>query len=196
MLRNRKRSRNQTLITTLLLFAGLLTVTGVLSMLPRETKNVEEQKTESAAEEVFLEIQIQEDAVSVFRSFAPPLQGIVTSAYGYRQDPFSGNVSFHKGVDIAVPEGTEVAAAENGTVKRAAYNGIGGNFIIVSHENGTESYYGHLQTRIVSEGDLVAKGDIIGLSGKTGRVTGPHLHFQLTYHDRTVDPQRYLNLSR
>ena len=196
MRRNRSIFQNQSSITARFLIAAILTLTGIISMIPRERETVEEQKSESTAEEAFLEISFQENAISVFSSFAPPLQGTVTSSYGYRQDPFSGNVSFHKGIDIAVPEGTEVKASEDGTVKQAAYNSIGGNFIIVSHKNGTESYYGHLQPRLVSAGDPVKKGDVIGLSGKTGRVTGPHLHFQLTYKERTVDPLRYLDVSR
>jgi murein DD-endopeptidase MepM/ murein hydrolase activator NlpD len=98
-------------------------------------------------------------------------------------------------VDIAVPAGTEVRAAAGGTVTASTYGSVGGNYVIITHENGTQSYYGHLQTRTVSKGDSVERGQIIGLSGATGKVTGAHLHFQLTYNDRTVDPQKYVDLT-
>lgn len=183
-------------VFTLLLFSATVAVTGMVGLIPAaEAAEEPTVKTEEpvTAEEVFA-ILPEEETVTVFSGFEAPLTGTVSSPYGYRSDPFSGVTSYHKGVDVAVPEGTEVKATERGTVTSSAYNSIGGNYIVIDHGNGTTSYYGHLQTRTVSVGDTVEKGEIIGLSGETGKVTGPHLHFQLTYQERTVDPQKYIDL--
>lgn len=192
----RTQQLKQAAVMTLLLFAAMVAVTGIAGLIPLEQNTEPAVKTEepAGAQEVFA-ILPQEETTTVFAGFEAPLQGVITSAYGYRNDPFSGNVSYHKGVDVAVPSGTEVRAVANGTVTASAYNSIGGNYVILTHENGTQSYYGHLQTRTVAKGDTVQQGDIIGLSGATGKVTGPHLHFQLSYNERTVDPQKYLDLA-
>ncbi len=194
-----KRMRQLTRITvfTLLLFGMTVAVTGIVGLIPEAPAEEEPAvKTEEsfAAQEVF-SVLPEEETVTVFTEFEAPLKGTVSSAYGYRKDPFSGDTGYHKGVDVAVPKGTEVKAAQGGLVSASAYNGIGGNYIVIDHGNGTSSYYGHLQTRTVSVGDTVEQGEIIGLSGDTGRVTGPHLHFQLTYNERTVDPQKYIDLA-
>ena len=193
-----KRSRQLKEATgiSLLLFCAMIAVTGIASLIPPQPEDTPSEETEILLkEDSILVIAPQEETATVFAEFDPPLQGVITSAYGYRNDPFSGNISYHKGVDVAVPEGTEVRAASGGTVTASAYNSVGGNYVKITHDNGTESYYGHLQTRIVAKGDTVERGDVIGLSGSTGKVTGPHLHFQLSYNERTVDPQKYLDLA-
>lgn len=190
----------QTAQAFLLLTAGMLAILGMAGLINRE--QAEEQTAESPAfeidaplsEEVF-SVLPEEISTEVFAGFQAPLTGKITSRYGYRSDPFTGETKYHRGVDIAVPAGTEVRAAAGGTVTVSAYGSVGGNYVIIAHENGTQSYYGHLQTRTVSKGDFVKQGQIIGLSGATGKVTGAHLHFQLTYRDRTVDPQKYVDLT-
>lgn len=187
----------QSAIVTLLLFAVTMSISGIVGLIPKTdgTKTPTIKTEEPAfAEEVFA-ILPQEETVTVFANFTPPLTGTVSSAYGYRSDPFSGKIRYHKGVDVAVCEGTEVCATSGGTVKESSYNSIGGNYVVLDHGNGIESYYGHLQNRTVSVGDTVKQGEIIGLSGKTGKVTGAHLHFQLTYKERTVDPEKYIDLT-
>ncbi|MBQ4323086.1 MAG: M23 family metallopeptidase [Clostridia bacterium] len=193
---NLQPTKKEIITLTLILFAAMTACTGILGLIPTAAA-VETGRPETSfpvTEEVF-SVLPEESASTLFSAFLPPLQGKITSSYGYRTDPFSGETSFHRGVDIAVPSGSEVKASCGGTVKASAYSDIGGNYIILSHENGTESYYGHLQKRIVAKGDTVEQGQIIGLSGATGKVTGAHLHFQLTYNGRTVDPTRYLGLS-
>ena len=102
----------------------------------------------------------------------------------------------HSGVDLAVAEGTPVYAADNGKVIVAEDSGNGyGNYIILDHQNGLKTLYGHNSTLLVSVGDIVAKGDKIALSGNTGNSTGPHLHFEVHVGDEKVDPQQYLALA-
>lgn len=191
--------RKETAAGILFTLAAILAVSGILSLFPKQTPQTPEieetiQLTGQETAEVF-SIANTEAACDLFQNFIAPVSGPITSDYGYRSDPFSGETSYHRGVDIGVKKGTEVQAAEAGTVIASVYNSIGGNYVLLSHENGTQSYYGHLQTRLVSKGDTVAQGDVIGLSGDTGMVTGPHLHFQLTYNDRTVDPLRYIEIA-
>lgn len=190
----------QTAQAFLLLTAGMLAILGMTGLVNSE--KAAELTAEAPAfeidaplsEEVF-SVLPEEVASSVFSEFQAPLTGRISSRYGYRSDPFTGETKYHRGVDIAVPAGTEVRAAAGGTVTASTYGSAGGNYVIITHENGTQSYYGHLQTRTVSKGDSVERGQIIGLSGATGKVTGAHLHFQLTYNDRTVDPQKYVDLT-
>ena len=190
----------QTAQAFLLLTAGMLAILGMTGLVNSEKAaelTAEAPAFESDAplsEEVF-SVLPEEVASSVFSEFQAPLTGRISSRYGYRSDPFTGETKHHRGVDIAVPAGTEVRAAAGGTVTASTYGSVGGNYVIITHENGTQSYYGHLQTRTVSKGDSVERGQIIGLSGATGKVTGAHLHFQLTYNDRTVDPQKYVDLT-
>lgn len=102
----------------------------------------------------------------------------------------------HSGVDLAVAEGTPVYAADNGKVIVAEDSGNGyGNYIIIDHQNGFKTLYGHNSELLVSVGDIVAKGDKIALSGNTGNSTGPHLHFEIHVNDEKVDPQQYLALA-
>ncbi|WP_125116383.1 M23 family metallopeptidase [Agathobaculum sp. Marseille-P7918] len=102
----------------------------------------------------------------------------------------------HSGVDLAVDEGTPVYAADNGKVIVAEDSGNGyGNYIILDHQNGYKTLYGHNSELLVSVGDIVAKGDKIALSGNTGNSTGPHLHFEIHVGDEKVDPQQYVALA-
>ena len=123
--------------------------------------------------------------------FSVPLTSYTfTSAFKWRWG------RLHGGVDLAVGEGTPVYAADNGKVIVAEDSGNGyGNYIILDHQNGFKTLYGHNSELLVSVGDVVAKGDRIALSGNTGNSTGPHLHFEIQVNDEKVDPQQYLTLS-
>lgn len=102
----------------------------------------------------------------------------------------------HSGVDLAVAEGTPIYAADNGKVIVSEDSGNGyGKYIILDHQNGLKTLYGHNSELLVSVGDIVAKGDKIALSGNTGNSTGPHLHFEVHVNDEKVDPQQYLALA-
>ena len=101
----------------------------------------------------------------------------------------------HGGVDLAVPEGTPVYAADNGKVIVAGNLGDGyGNYIILDHQNGYKTLYAHNSELLVSVGDVVAQGEQIALSGNTGNSTGPHVHFEIQVNDEKVNPQQFVTL--
>jgi murein DD-endopeptidase MepM/ murein hydrolase activator NlpD len=118
--------------------------------------------------------------------FVWPVNGTINSSFGRR------GASFHDGVDIAAPEGTAIRAVERGEViysdKLRGY----GNIVIIRHPQGIASVYAHNESNLVREGQTVARGDVIGRVGSTGRVTGPHLHFEIRKNNAAQDPLRYL----
>lgn len=114
----------------------------------------------------------------------------VTSGFGYRS--LFGR-KFHYGMDVDLETGDEVVAAMNGRVRIARYSRGYGNFIIISHEGGMETLYGHLSELWVSEGMQVKSGDLIGLGGSTGQSTGSHLHFEVRIFGEQVDPAKIIN---
>lgn len=108
----------------------------------------------------------------------PVSGGILSSGFGSRQHPITGEDQEHAGLDIAAPEGTPVWAAAAGRVEFAGENGGYGNLVIVTHADGGQTYYGHLDEIAVGEGELVSSGQKLGTVGSTGTSTGPHLHFE------------------
>ncbi|MDF2686879.1 MAG: peptidase family protein [Clostridia bacterium] len=139
------------------------------------------------------EITPTEIAVASFNKYTLPVNGKITSDFGYRKDPFTKLSVFHNGLDIAVESGEEVMSVLSGTVIKTGYSNVGGNYLYIQHDNGFLSYYGHLKKIIKKNGDIVQNGELIALSGNTGLTTGPHLHFQLMYNDRPIDPKVYMN---
>lgn len=124
-----------------------------------------------------------------------PVSGKVTSKYGYRRDPFTKETSFHKGTDIAVSEGTRVMAAYSGIVKEIGSSDTGyGNYVILEHEGNLETLYAHCQKILVPKGAVINAGEVIALSGNTGRSTGPHLHFEIRIGGVRYDPASVLKL--
>lgn len=136
------------------------------------------------------------EAVTVSQEAVMPVQGKVTSGFGYRIHPITGNRSFHTGVDLAAPEGTPIAAAYAGTVQETGYTSGRGNYILLSHGENLQTLYCHLSEIQVQTGDTVDAGGTIGLVGTTGMSTGPHLHFELRVDGVRCDPVYVLkNLS-
>ncbi|NKB18597.1 MAG: peptidoglycan DD-metalloendopeptidase family protein [Pseudanabaena sp. CRU_2_10] len=120
----------------------------------------------------------------------------VTSSYGWRMNPVTGDWAFHSGIDLGAPMGTPVLAAKSGTVQFAGWSGGYGNLVELSHDNmGTR--YAHLAAIYVAPGQRVARGQQVGIVGSTGRSTGPHLHFEIMVPSAegwaTLDPAPYLN---
>jgi len=112
-----------------------------------------------------------------------------TSGYGIRSDPFRGSAAKHAGIDLAAPVGTPIYATADGTVSEAGYNNGGyGNLIKLDHGKGIETRYGHLSAILVGAGQRVARGQMIGRMGSTGRSTGSHLHYEVRIDDRAVNP--------
>ena len=115
----------------------------------------------------------------------------LSSKFGYRKDPISKELAYHRGVDIGASYGTEIRVTARGIVAYSAYDKGLGNLIKVDHGFGIETWYGHMSKRLVEKGDTVERGDIIGKVGSTGRSTGAHIHYEVHKHGERVDPQRY-----
>jgi len=114
------------------------------------------------------------------------------SLFGHRIDPFTGHLAFHSGLDLAGPAGAKIYSAADGKVVSAGRNGAYGNAIDIDHGFGIMTRYGHLSEIKVEDGQQVKKGDIIGIQGSTGRSTGPHLHYEVRYHDQAMNPKNFL----
>lgn len=118
----------------------------------------------------------------------PTASGRVTSAFGERADPFTGEAGFHAGVDLAAPEGSPIAAVREGRVTFAGPRGGYGNLVEIDHGDGTVTRYAHASELLVKTGDWVDSGQIVARVGRTGRATGPHLHLEVRVRGRPVDP--------
>jgi murein DD-endopeptidase MepM/ murein hydrolase activator NlpD len=119
-----------------------------------------------------------------------------SSGFGYRYDPFTKNRKIHEGHDFSAKVGTEVCATANGVVKSSRFFGSFGNYIEIDHGNGYTTTYGHLSKRLVRKGQSIQRGDIIGKVGNTGRSTAPHLHYEIKYNNKKIDPSSfYFDLS-
>jgi murein DD-endopeptidase MepM/ murein hydrolase activator NlpD len=121
-----------------------------------------------------------------------PVDGVLMSSYGERTDPFSGEGAYHTGVDISAPKGTPVHATADGIVIFADRSGGYGRLVIIDHGNGYETYYAHLSRVDVIDGQEIRQGELVGAVGATGRVTAPHLHYEVRVHKAPVNPYRYL----
>ncbi|MNW48064.1 Murein DD-endopeptidase MepM [compost metagenome] len=122
----------------------------------------------------------------------PTLSKRLTSNFGYRTDPFKGTAAFHAGIDIAGKVGDPIYAAGAGKVITTDKDSSHGKYIVIEHPGGLQSWYLHLSSIGVSEGDTVTKGENIGKLGSTGRSTGPHLHFEIVKQGKQVNPLPYL----
>ena len=119
-----------------------------------------------------------------------------SSPYGYRVHPIGGDWRFHAGVDLSAPTGTPIYATRSGVVTTADYQeGGAGNYVYINHQDGYKSVYMHMTHYIVSEGDWVVAGQVIGYCGSTGGSTGPHLHFGIYYNGNSVNPAEYIKIS-
>jgi murein DD-endopeptidase MepM/ murein hydrolase activator NlpD len=116
--------------------------------------------------------------------------GRVSSAYGWRSDPFNGAQRFHNGIDVAQAYGQDVRAAAGGRVTFSGDRGSYGTTVIVEHPGGRQTLYAHLSAIDVRPGDVVDPGQVIGKSGSSGHSTGPHLHFEVLDGGHPVDPSR------
>ena len=122
----------------------------------------------------------------------PAAKGWISSGFGTRADPFTGKQAWHNGVDIAGKLGTDVLAVAAGVVtfvgERSGYGGL----VEITHDNGYVTRYAHNHENYVSLGEIVKKGQSIAAMGSTGRSTGPHVHFEVFKHGRSVDPATYI----
>ena len=121
-----------------------------------------------------------------------PYRVSITDAYGWRINPISGQRSFHHGTDFAAGSGTAIYASRSGTVTDAGYDDVYGYSVTINHGDGYSSLYAHMTHFVVSSGDYVTQGQVIGYVGSTGWSTGPHLHFSIYYNGSSVNPMNYV----
>jgi murein DD-endopeptidase MepM/ murein hydrolase activator NlpD len=124
----------------------------------------------------------------------PPLRhgGRVSSGFGFRKDPYTGGTAFHRGMDIAAPAGTAVYPVRGGKVTFSGFLKGYGNVVVVDHGDGFVTKYGHNRVNLVSAGTAVGPDTVLAEVGSTGRSTGPHLHFEVSYEGKSVRPETVL----
>jgi len=142
-------------------------------------------------EGLLAERQFADDASVTGR---PVRQGWVSSPFGRRTDPFTGQLAWHSGVDFATSaQGADIIAVAAGVVTAAGDREGYGLALDINHGNGYVTRYGHAEKLLVGVGDIITKGEVIALVGSTGRSTGPHVHFEVYKHGRVVDPASYIH---
>lgn len=151
---------------------------------------------ESEEEENQLETQLRMIERTSNPAFLPTMWahlGKINNEFGFRRNPFGGrSYEFHAGMDIGGEYGDGVVAPANGIILNSDWQGGYGNMIEIDHGNGLTTRYGHLSRIGVNVGDVVQRGQFIGLVGSTGRSTGPHLHFEVRLNDKSINPRRFL----
>lgn len=117
---------------------------------------------------------------------------MVTSEAGYRTNPITSQQEYHKGIDIGVAEGSDVRAVKSGEITKAGYSSSYGNYIGYKTYDGYDIFYAHLKDTIANVGDVAAQGEVIAHSGNTGQSTGPHLHYEIEYNSKEINPLNFL----
>jgi murein DD-endopeptidase MepM/ murein hydrolase activator NlpD len=117
-----------------------------------------------------------------------PVRGFLSSTFGARVDPFTGQQRMHEAIDIVAPKGTPVKAPADGIVTFAGHDSTFGNMLVIDHGYGVITRYGHNDSIVVREGQRVKRGDTISMVGSTGRSTGPHLHYEIRINDVAINP--------
>lgn len=136
--------------------------------------------------------EVRQLALAATPSVWPTTVGWVSSCFGKRISPFTGQMSMHRGIDISAPLGTPVIAPALGKVIAVGWDGGLGNAIQIDHGQGIVTQYGHLSKFAVKMGQVVTRGEVIGHIGNTGLSTGPHLHYEVSVNNTPTDPSRYL----
>ena len=125
-----------------------------------------------------------------------PVPGVITSRFGNRLDPINGKPAYHRGVDIRGRMGSDVKATADATVLVQNYDKRNGRYILLDHGNGFRTKYAHLKKSLVKKGDLVKRGQVIGLVGSSGRSTGPHVHYEIRFNGKVVNPTRFVRIAK
>ncbi len=125
-----------------------------------------------------------------------PVPGRVSSRYGHRTDPVNGKRGFHEGVDLKGRSGDPILATADGTVTKAFWNGGYGKYIEIAHGNGYVTKFAHMKKMLVKKGDKVTRGQKIGQVGNSGRSTGSHLHYEICFNKKPVNPAKFMHTSK
>ncbi len=131
-------------------------------------------------------------AVSNVNSLIWPVNGKVTSEYGFRIHPITGKNAMHGGIDIGADKGTAIYSVFDGKISKKGYSNSYGYYVIISHSESFQTLYAHCSELLLNEGDEVKKGDTVALVGNTGQSTAPHLHFEIRIGGCRVDPRWFL----
>jgi murein DD-endopeptidase MepM/ murein hydrolase activator NlpD len=137
----------------------------------------------------------QKAANRALPSFTFPVSGTVSSPYGRRKDPFTGEVDFHHGIDIASTAGSEIFAAADGRVVFSGWKQGYGNVVTIDHGNGYSTLYAHNEKNLVEVGEEVTADQLIAHVGSTGRSTGPHLHYEVRKNGKAINPETVTRFS-
>jgi len=168
---------------------------------PASSEEALRERLDMLMAEMELQVALLEDFQARRRSMDPhlrnfptlwPIYAEISSPFGWRRDPFGGGSQFHRGVDLRSPTGTPIRAAGGGTVTFQGWRSGYGNTIVICHGNGYTTLYAHNSANLVTVGQRVERGDIIGRVGSTGRATGPHVHFEVRVNDVHVNPRLYM----
>lgn len=171
-------------------------VTGVQEQTERLQRGLEWLQHQAGSEErVLQELAMAAESRRARWAATPsiwPVKGWITSGFGQRISPFTGQPTMHEGLDIGAPPNAPVQSPAAGRVIALGFDSRMGNIIAIDHGYGIETQYGHLAKILVKNGQTVKRGDVIGLVGSTGLSTGPHLHYLVKVNGRPVNPQRYI----
>ncbi|SEI40317.1 Peptidase family M23 [Allopseudospirillum japonicum] len=154
-------------------------------------QQLEDRQQQLEMIEALLDARRLADETSIFGR--PVFKGWLSSPYGRRLDPFTGRPTWHEGVDIAAPEGTPIIAVGGGVVTWAGSRYGYGYLVEIDHGNGYSTRYAHCKKINVSKGDRITRGQKIATMGNTGRSTGPHVHFEVRYKDKPINPAPFMN---
>ena len=157
-----------------------------------EIAEVQEGEVSDKIDELLAALEDVEDKERQ-RWILPMQYDTMTSPYGNREHPVAGEAKFHYGVDLAAKKGTPIVASRSGTVEMATYDNASGYYIVIDHLDGYESYYMHMDSYIVTAGQFVMAGQIVGYCGSSGVATGDHLHFGIYHNGSSVNPADYID---
>lgn len=160
---------------------------------------VNSQNIPSGADEMFADLErlsLLQRIVDRLPLAYPIKNASLESSFGRRIDPFNGHLAFHAGLDMAGPVGAKIYASANGKVSSAGRRSAYGNAVDIVHGSGLVTRYGHLSKILVKPGQVVEKGDVVGIQGSTGRSTGQHLHYEVRYNNQPINPKKFLEAGR
>jgi len=161
----------------------------VVTLTARPFSEVSNERMDDAQQQHFsLLMQSEGNRQYVGSPFSFDWTPLISSHYGWRIHPITGEPAFHTGIDIGLPAGTEILAAHNGVITFAGVSGGYGNFIIIEGSDGIITRYAHCDSILVTMGQQISRGDVIGTVGSTGDSTGPHLHYEVIKYERFLNP--------